>query len=276
MKKTVFSMICSATLLAAGAMADDNANPAADNNAESAAANENAVIGRQSQVCGGCSFYLGLGGHAANLGERTDFKYKDSFTYSASNDKKTVLGGSLVLGLSKKINNLFCVSLEAGADFSPNVENTHQDRLAMDDTASRYYDLEARHNGSRPFGAMRIGAFVDQYVLVYLKAGASYGSSAIKYSEYAQNAGGGGGGGGRLSYTSNAKLSAVQPDFGIGVESSLSGKLSCRVEACYRLPKSKDCNVIKQSTGDLGDTVKLHQKDTVTFRILFCYNMKLS
>lgn len=230
--------------------------------------------------------YFGLGFHGNSMGLKDEYTHGTRFRFSAESfvgagydfintapdpdsgwvekeidDSKTRLGGSIVLGIGKKLKtNQFYGSLEFGLDFAPNAVSSSNGNMTA---RGRGYDVSLSRNGVTPSIAVRLGVVdCNTKILTFLKGGISRAKIGEYYCEYDTSHPL------DLAY-SHQKFSSTTPFVGLGIEKAFAKKMTFRVEGEYKWGKSKT-----KDFKDFGST-KISHKYEVNIRALICYNVKV-
>lgn len=236
----------------------------------SAAEAEPEVAVEGQECCPYTGFYFGLGLKAADGGVKgitteahdATKNYPDD-TGTDFNEHHTNLGGTLTLGFGKAVKKGF-FGIEAGLDFAQN-DNFYN---CVSTTEGKVFETYARQNGTIPSIALRAG-YIDPNtkVLTYIKAGAAYVKAKANY-EIMLTAG---------DFSAEGKVSKFTPIVALGIEKPFSRNMRARLEAEYRFKSHKNFNFAAPagSGSTYAGTIKLENKDAITFRAMAVYNVKM-
>ena len=217
-------------------------------------------------------FYYGAGIYAEKLGLKGDYIATNGRTGNLFNRETTTLGGTILVGFGKKMpSNQFYAGIEVGYDFGSNSNMTEMDKIQTTSTAPNlvFYDVYAKRVGSVPNVAIRLG-YVDCHskMLSYLKVSGKWSKASVTHES-------------RLGQpttiastlpltTLTASVSGITPAVAIGVEKAFGKKGTIRSELEYTFGRS---NTVTAANGN--SSVKAYKKDTIAFRTVLCYNVKI-
>lgn len=211
-------------------------------------------------------FYYGAGIYAEKLGLKADFYGSGDRNGAVFNRETTTLGGTILVGFGKKMpSNQFYAGIEVGYDFGSNSNMTEMDKLQTA-ALNNYmlYDVYAKRVGSVPNVAIRLGYVAcHSKMLSYLKVSAKWSKASVTHVSRT----------GQLnalpaSRELNASVSGITPAVAIGVEKAFGKKGTIRSELEYTFGKSNTVTIPNNS-------LKLYKKDTIAFRTVLCYNVKI-
>ena len=215
-------------------------------------------------------FYYGAGIYAEKLGLKGDYIATNGRTGTLFNRETTTLGGTILVGFGKKMpSNQFYAGIEVGYDFGSNSNMTEMDKIQTTGLAPNlvFYDVYAKRVGSVPNVAIRLG-YVDCHskMLSYLKVSGKWSKASVTH-ESRLGAAANVDNGDPLT-TLTASVSGITPAVAIGVEKAFGKKGTIRSELEYTFGRS--------NTITSGNTsVKAYKKDTIAFRTVLCYNVKI-
>lgn len=231
MKKLAFALL-SAGFVFSAVQADD------------ARAEEEVSVEQQALENAQASFsgiYLGGGVHIAGYQTRADYLYGGAdgkITRESREDDNTKarIGGTVVLGIGKKIQQCF-LALEAGADLAQNTISRQADKV--DAQVSSTYSTTVTRNGINPwFGVRAAWACERLGSLVYLKVAGNFAKDKYKHSEcfkFDQYNNGGVKIDNYFVFVKKetiAKTSKIRPEIALGLEKRYEG-LGVRAELAY-------------------------------------------
>ena len=221
-------------------------------------------------------FYYGAGIYAEKLGLKADYIATNGRSGTLFNRETTTLGGTILVGFGKKMpSNQFYAGIEVGYDFGSNSNMTEMDKIQTTSTAGTVtvYDVHAKRVGSVPNVAIRLG-YVDCHskMLSYLKVSGKWSKASVTHEARVGTTG-----------TNNpniastlplttltASVSGITPAVAIGVEKAFGKKGTIRSELEYTFGRS---NTVTAANGN--SSVKAYKKDTIAFRTVLCYNVKI-
>lgn len=215
-------------------------------------------------------FYYGAGIYAEKLGLKADYIATNGRTGTLFNRETTTLGGTILVGFGKKMpSNQFYAGIEVGYDFGSNSNMTEMDKIQTTGLAPNLvlYDVHAKRVGSVPNVAIRLG-YVDCHskMLSYLKVSGKWSKASVTHESRLGAAAAVDNRGALTTLT--ASVSGITPAVAIGVEKAFGKKGTIRSELEYTFGRS--------NTITSGNTsVKAYKKDTIAFRTVLCYNVKL-
>lgn len=225
-------------------------------------------------------FYYGAGIYAEKLGLKADYYGSNGRGGNIFNRETTTLGGTILVGFGKKMpSNQFYAGIEVGYDFGSNSNMTEMDKIQTTTYAQNLlaYDVYGKRVGSVPNVAIRLG-YVDCHskMLSYLKVSGKWSKASITHDSrlgQPQLAHGAAGAlnGARLD-SLTASVSGITPSVAIGVEKAFGKKGTIRSELEYTFGRSNTVNA-HFGAGDVS--LKLDKKDTIAFRTVLCYNVKI-
>lgn len=236
MKKLAFALL-SAGFVFSAVQADDTR------------ADEEVSVEQQALENARASFsgvYLGGGVHVAGYQTRADYLYSDKagtkiVRESREDDNtKARIGGTVVLGVGKKIQQCF-LALEAGADLAQNTISRQADKL--DGEVHSTYSTTVTRNGINPWFGIRTAWACERLgSLVYLKVSGNFAKDKYKHAEafwFDQvNASGDNLTSGTQSKCAFVKkdtvvkTSKIRPEIALGLEKRYEG-LGIRAELAY-------------------------------------------
>ena len=215
-------------------------------------------------------FYYGAGIYAEKLGLKGDYIATNGRTGTLFNRETTTLGGTILVGFGKKMpSNQFYAGIEVGYDFGSNSNMTEMDKIQTTGLAPNlvFYDVYAKRVGSVPNVAIRLG-YVDCHskMLSYLKVSGKWSKASVTHES---RLGAAATVDNRVPLTTlTASVSGITPAVAIGVEKAFGKKGTIRSELEYTFGRS--------NTITSGNTsVKAYKKDTIAFRTVLCYNVKI-
>ena len=217
-------------------------------------------------------FYYGAGIYAEKLGLKADYIATNGRSGTLFNRETTTLGGTILVGFGKKMpSNQFYAGIEVGYDFGSNSNMTEMDKINTTSMAPNLvlYDVYAKRVGSVPNVAIRLG-YVDCHskMLSYLKVSGKWSKASVTHESRlgaAANVDNG-----DLLTTLTASVSGITPAVAIGVEKAFGKKGTIRSELEYTFGRS---NTVTAANGN--SSVKAYKKDTIAFRTVLCYNVKI-
>ena len=217
-------------------------------------------------------FYYGAGIYAEKLGLKADYIATNGRSGTLFNRETTTLGGTILVGFGKKMpSNQFYAGIEVGYDFGSNSNMTEMDKIQTTGLAPNLvlYDVYAKRVGSVPNVAIRLG-YVDCHskMLSYLKVSGKWSKASVTHESRlgaAANVDNG-----DLLTTLTASVSGITPAVAIGVEKAFGKKGTIRSELEYTFGRS---NTVTAANGN--SSVKAYKKDTIAFRTVLCYNVKI-
>ncbi|MDR0631632.1 MAG: hypothetical protein LBF54_00020 [Holosporaceae bacterium] len=209
--------------------------------------------------------YFGFGPHVGAVG----FALRDATGSNTGvlvgsedriNDSKTRLGGSLVLGVGKKLpNNKFYGSFEVGLDFAPKITSIAVYQASA--TTRLYSHARLSRNGITPSLAIRLGAVdCNTKILTYLKGGISWAKITADYPPAAGDK------------PIDSKLTTATPFVGLGIEKAFAKKMTFRLEGDFKFGKNKTKD-FDLYNGNISTKVS-HRYET-NIRALICYNVRI-
>ena len=215
-------------------------------------------------------FYYGAGIYAEKLGLKGDYIATNGRSGTLFNRETTTLGGTILVGFGKKMpSNQFYAGIEVGYDFGSNSNMTEMDGVQTTSAPNTlvFYDVYAKRVGSVPNVAIRLG-YVDCHskMLSYLKVSGKWSKASVTHeSRLGQPA--------TITSAANmttltASVSGITPAVAIGVEKAFGKKGTIRSELEYTFGRS---NTIASG----NTSVKAYKKDTIAFRTVLCYHVKL-
>lgn len=233
MKKLAFALL-SAGFVFSAVQADDTR------------ADEEVSVEQQALENARASFsgvYLGGGVHVAGYQTRADYLYSDDngkiVRESREDDNtKARIGGTVVLGVGKKIQQCF-LALEAGADLAQNTISRQADKL--DSVFNSTYSTTVTRNGVNPWFGIRAAWACERLgSLVYLKVAGNFAKDTYKHAESFKfkqydNSGNGTEIADKFFFVkkeSFAKTSKIRPEIALGLEKRYEG-LGVRAELAY-------------------------------------------
>lgn len=197
-----------------------------------------------------------------------------------ASDSKGRLGGTVVLGIGKKLQSIpFYFALEGMLDFAPVTRERAADKV--DGETEAFYSTTVKRNCLIPSVGIRLAWASDcLQALAYLKVAASFSKDSYKHSEYFAE---------QRDYTGNivrtadwvvteVKNSRVCPEVTIGLEKRF-GKVGMRLETGYAFGcGDKKVHISKNVDGipDLvNDEIRLKKKGSVVLRMMAIMNLNV-
>ena len=217
-------------------------------------------------------FYYGAGIYAEKLGLKGDYIATNERSGNIFNRETTTLGGTILVGFGKKMpSNQFYAGIEVGYDFGSNSNMTEMDKIQTTHTGGTVtlYDVHAKRVGSVPNVAIRLG-YVDCHskMLSYLKVSGKWSKASVTHES---RVGAATGIASTFPLTTlTASVSGITPAVAIGVEKAFGKKGTIRSELEYTFGRS---NTVTAANGN--SSVKAYKKDTIAFRTVLCYNVKI-
>ena len=217
-------------------------------------------------------FYYGAGIYAEKLGLKGDYIATNGRSGTLFNRETTTLGGTILVGFGKKMpSNQFYAGIEVGYDFGSNSNMTEMDKIQTTHQAPNLvlYDVYAKRVGSVPNVAIRLG-YVDCHskMLSYLKVSGKWSKASVTHESRVGAADAVDNGDPLTTLT--ASVSGITPAVAIGVEKAFGKKGTIRSELEYTFGRS---NTVTAANGN--SSVKAYKKDTIAFRTVLCYNVKI-
>lgn len=264
MKKLAFALL-SAGFVFSAVQADDTR------------ADEEVSVEQQALENARASFsgvYLGGGVHVAGYQTRADYLYGDDtgtkiVRESREDDNtKARIGGTVVLGVGKKIQQCF-LALETGADLAQNTISRQADKL--DSRFETTYSTTVTRNGVNPWFGIRAAWACERLgSLVYLKVAGNFAKDKYKHSEgvwLTQYDGSDADLSGSdkskkifLKKDTVSKTSKIRPEIALGLEKRYEG-LGVRAELAYVIGGgSKEESVAMISKDELQNAAKAMEK----------------
>ena len=215
-------------------------------------------------------FYYGAGIYAEKLGLKADYIASAGRSGNIFNRETMTLGGTILVGFGKKMpSNQFYAGIEVGYDFGSNSNMTEMDKIQTTNIAGgnyMLYDVYAKRVGSVPNVAIRLG-YVDCHskMLSYLKVSGKWSKASLTHVSRT----------GQIDNitpvtTLTTSVSGITPAVAIGVEKAFGKKGTIRSELEYTFGRS---NTVTAANGN--SSVKAYKKDTIAFRTVLCYHVKL-
>lgn len=188
--------------------------------------------------------YLGGGVHVAGFQTQANYQYGSADgksidrTSREDDNTKARIGGTVVLGVGKKIQQCF-LALEAGADMAQNTISRQADKV--DGVIQSTYSTTVTRNGINPwFGVRAAWACERLGSIVYLKVAGNFAKDKYKHSEafhFKQYASGstdpiGDAAEVIVKKETIVKTSKIRPEIALGLEKRYEG-MGLRAELAY-------------------------------------------
>lgn len=234
--------------------------------------------------------YFGGGVHVMNYQNEFGYIYgadsgsRAGETSIEENSSKGRLGGTIVLGIGKKLQSIpFYFALEGMLDFAPNAESRQADKT--DYSSQTVYSVTVRRNGLIPSVGLRLAWASDcLQALAYLKVAASFTRDSYKRSEYYFDENNKGG-----KIRTDFKSSKFCPELTLGLEKRF-GKIGMRLETGYAFGSAakvvdaakcfasyKSGTMIESESKAKeqleGDTLRIKKKGSVVLRMMAIMNL---
>lgn len=224
--------------------------------------------------------YFGGGVHFMNYQNEAAYLYHNGDEViresNESSDSKGRLGGTIVLGIGKKLQSIpFYFALEGMLDFAPVTKDRAADKADCDlgtGNAISYYSATVKRNCLIPSVGIRLAWASDcLQSLAYLKVAASFSKDTYKHSEFFPVGAGD-------KVTTEVKNSRVCPEVTIGLEKRF-GKVGMRLETGYAFGCGEKKMHIERNTAGIpnlvDDEIRLKKKGAVVLRMMAIMNLNV-
>lgn len=175
MKKLAFALL-GAGIVFSSVQADNNKK---EKEQKELSAEEQADENAKASFSG---VYLGGGVHFVGYQSEADYLYGTERTSREDDNSKTRLGGTIVLGVGKKIHQCF-LAAECGTDAGQNTVSRQADKV--DQQLGTQYSTTVTRKGLSPWFGIRAAWASERLAsLLYLKIAGNFAKDEYKHSEY--------------------------------------------------------------------------------------------